>query len=152
MKKKSLISIPFMCIALGFGVAAAKGKDAPAMAKGNGMTMMDMMGKSNMSCMATHDSLDALSKEVQDAIKSDDKAKMKAALQKTDAHFAQMKSHMSMCMDMMNMMGGMMGGNMMGGKPEGGMGMVGKAAEEAKPIAPDKEKDKGEDHEKHHPK
>lgn len=108
---------------------------------GSGMTLMDMMGKSNMSCMATHDSLDALSKEIQDAIKADDKAKMKAALQKADGHFAQMKSNMSMCMNMMNMMGGMMGG----GKSDEGMGMGGKMPREAKPAAPEK-------HEKHHPK
>lgn len=150
MKNKTVLSISFMCIALGFGVAVAKDKEASGMAKVGGMTMMDMMGKSNMGCMATRDSLDALSKEVQDAIKSDDKAKMKAALQKTDAHFAQMKSHMSMCMDMMNMMGGMMGGSMMEGKSEGGMGMGGKMDEKAKPAAPDKEK--AEEHEKHHPK
>ena len=55
----------------------------------------------------------------EEALKSDDKAKMKTALQRTDAHIAQMRSHMSTCMDMMNMMGGMMGGGMMGnGKSE----------------------------------
>lgn len=139
---------------LAIGVALAKDKES-AMGqmgtKGSGMTMMDMMGKSNMSCMATHDSLEALSKEVQDAIKSDDKGKMKAALQKADGHFAQMKMHMATCMDMMGMMSGMMGGGMMGGgKSEGGMG--GKMPAEAKPSAPEKNKDQAEEHEKHHPK
>lgn len=152
MKEKSVLPLPLMCFVIGLGAAVAKDFEASDMAKGGGMTMMDMMGKSNMSCMATRDGLDALSKEVRDAIKSDDKARMKAALQKTEAHFALMKNHMSMCMDMMSMMGGMMGGNTMGGKSEGGMGMDGKATGEAKPAPAEKEKDKSEDHEKHHPK
>jgi hypothetical protein len=147
---KALLAASFLAI----GAALAKDKD-PGMgqmgSKESGMSMMDMMGKSNMSCMATRDSLDALSKEVQDAIKSDDKAKMKAVLQKADGHFAQMRNHMSTCMDMMSMMGGMMGGGMKGGGKSDGR-MEGKMSGEPKPVTPEKNKDQAEEHEKHHPK
>jgi hypothetical protein len=142
MNSKKYVAVAFTCALTILGNVAAKDKESPAATKqSGGMTMMDMMGKSNMSCMATSDSLESLSKAVQEALKSDDKAKMKAALQRTDAHIAQMKSHMTMCMDMMNMMGGMMGGGMMGGKMQG----------EQKPPAAEK-KDEAAEHEKHHPK
>ena len=153
MKTKILFLSALTCATLTFGGSPAKDKEPAGMPMNGGMTMMDMMGKSNMSCMATHDSLESLSKAIQDAIKSDDKAKMKAALLQADAHVAQMKDHMSMCMDMMNMMGGMMGGGMMGGmggKTEGGTGMGGKMSGDKKPAAP--EKDEAAEHEKHHPK
>lgn len=150
MKTKSVLIYAVTCTALGFGATAGKEKESSAMPMGGGMSMMDMMGKSNMSCMATHDSLESLSKSIQEAIKSDDKAKMKAALLQADAHVAQMKGHMDMCMGMMNMMGGMMGGGMMGGKTEGGMNMGGKMTGDKKPAAPEKEE--AVEHEKHHPK
>jgi hypothetical protein len=149
MNKKHFLATALACAALGINAPAAKEKDSAGSSKGGGMTMMDMMGQSNMSCMATHDSLESLSKTIQEALKSDDKAKMKSALQQADAHFAQMKNHMSKCMDMMNMMGGMMGGGMMGGKSGQGMGMGGKPQGDAKPATPDND---AAEHEKHHPK
>ncbi|HKP96946.1 MAG TPA: hypothetical protein VJ385_14445 [Fibrobacteria bacterium] len=133
MNSKKYVAIALTCAFAAFNSVAAKDKEPPtATRQGGGMTMMDMMGKSNVSCMATSDSLESLSKAVQEALKSDDKAKMKAALQRTDAQIAQMKSHMSMCMDMMNMMGGKMQG------------------EDKSPAA--EKKDEAAEHEKHHPK
>ena len=110
MLKKAIVASALMFAAVSHGDPPAKGKE-PAAKPREGMSMMDMMGKSDKGCMATHDSLETLTKVVQDALKSDDKAKKKAALQKVDAHFAQMKDHMATCMDMMHRMGGMMGGN-----------------------------------------
>jgi hypothetical protein len=144
MHPKSLLAAAGLCAALGSHAAWSAEKEEAGKRESGGMTMMDMMDKSDMSCMSTRDSLESLARTVQEALKSDDKAKMKAALQLADAHFAQMRSHMSTCMDMMNRMGGMMGG-----KAEGGMGMGEKKPGEAKPAA---EKGSSPEHEKHHPK
>jgi hypothetical protein len=150
MKSIYCTALALMLALAAAGNVAAKEKEASAAKQGGGMTMMDMMGKSSMSCMTTSDSLESLSKAVQEALKSDDKAKMKAALQQAEAHIAQMKNHMSMCTDMMNMMSGMMGS----GKSEGGMmggGMGGKMQEDAKSPGAEK-KNEAAEHEKHHPK
>lgn len=86
---------------------------------GGGMSMMDMMGNSKMNCMAASDTLADLQKKVQDALKSDDKAKMKTALQLVENRVSGMQAHMSQCSNMMESMGSMMGGGMMGGASMG---------------------------------
>lgn len=134
------------------GLALAKDKEkAPAAPSeksmsgmGNmdeGMSMMDMMGKSQTGCMATSDTLDKLLKTVQDAEKSDDKAKMKAALNLTANHITEMKGHMGQCMNMMNSMGKMMG--------KGGMMPMDKGMENHPPSGK-AETEATPEHEKHH--
>jgi hypothetical protein len=122
----------------GMGGMAGKG------GMGGGMSMMDMMGHSKMNCMATSDTLADLQKTVQDAEKSDDKVKMKAALQRVESHISGMQAHMSQCSGMMDMMGSMMGGGMMGG------GSMGKDKTKESPAAGESKKEDKEDHEKHH--
>lgn len=110
---------------------------------GAGMSMMDMMGKSHMGCMATSDTLDKLLKTVQDAERSEDKAKMKAALVLTENHISEMKGHMGQCMNMMDSMGRMMDGS--------GIMAMNKGQEPSPPTGKS-EKAEPTDHEKHHPK
>lgn len=124
------------CLFAGLLLAAAvmaKDKAAPDAPKhmggmggtggmGGGMSMMDMMGDSRTSCMSTSDSLDILLKSVQEARKSDDKSKMKSALESTEAHIVQMKANMGKCVHMMGTMGKMMGGDSMRGMEKGQAG------------------------------
>ncbi len=135
-------------------LASAGAKDSPEkQAMGSGMSMMDMMGKTRGECMMTSDTLGGLLKTVQDAKKSDDKTKMKAALKRVEDHIAGMKSHMGQCMDMMGMMGKMMGGGMMGGGMMGG-GMMsdGMKGIDSSKSAPGPVTPGSSDHKKHHPK
>lgn len=142
MKQRIRLSLITAFGLLAIAAAGAKDKETAPMAMGGGgMNMMEMMGKSDMSCMATADSLDVLANAVQDALKTEDKKKMKAALLLAQSHIAQMKGHMAMCKDMMGMMGNMMGGKMMGKEAGMGNGMATPAAG----------KDEASEHEKHHP-
>jgi hypothetical protein len=141
-----------LLLAACFGFAADKaapaGKHGESMeGMGGGMPMMDMMGDTKGECMATSDSLSKVLAAVQEARKSDDKAKMKAALEMVEGRIAGMQGHMGECkanmghcMEMMKMMGGMMGGGMMG---QGMQGMDKKSGNE---------KMEPSEHEKHHPK
>lgn len=149
MKSGLRIAIPAAALFLLAGGAPAKdappaapaGKPPATAAPMGGMSMMDMMGRSNMNCMATSDTLESLEKVIKEALKSDDKAKMKSALQKAETHFAGMREHMSDCMGMMKMMGGMMGG--MEGKGGGMREGMGPGRDDGKP-GPGA-------HERHHP-
>ena len=80
--------------------------------------MMEMTGSSRGECWAVSDTIDKLLKTVQEAKASEDKARMKTALQQVEDQITSMKSRMGRCTDMMGIMqkmkGGMMGGSMMG--------------------------------------
>ncbi len=133
----------YVGLALAISVISANEKAGPGPKDSSGsaaksMSSMDMMGKSDMKCKAKCDSLDALLKAVQEARKSDDKAKMKAALELTEAHIVGMKEHMGKCMPMKGMKDKKMGGD---GMMEMGSGHH---------CPPEKEE--STEHEKHHPK
>ena len=83
------------------------------------MSMGDMMKQCMGNCQAVSKSIDDTSKAIDEARNSNDPEKMKAALDQAQKQLAQMRQHMSTCMDMMGMMQQMHGG-MMGGM-KGGM-------------------------------
>ncbi len=107
-------------------------KDKPMTGMSDNMSMMDMMGKSNMNCMATSDSLDQLLKIIQTAKSSGDKQKMVSALTAAETHIAEMKNNMNQCMKM--------------------MGQMEKMTDKKPSVSPPANKDLPADHEKHHPK
>lgn len=100
----------------------AFGQDTPPKPQdrqGGGMQMggmMPMMKECRKHCQETTDGMSKLSPVIEDAKKSNDPAKMRAALEQVEKQHAAMNQHMSMCMrsmgDMENMHGGM--GNMKG--------------------------------------
>ena len=86
------------------------------------MSMGDMMKGCREHCQQTSASIDRLMQRMDEAKQSNDPTKMRAALDEAQKPLADMRQHMSMCMNMMGMMqkmhgtGGMMGGmGMMGG-------------------------------------
>lgn len=91
----------------------------PATAQGeHKMSMDDMMKGCREHCQATTKSIDQVTKTIDEAKASNDPAKMRAALDQAQKPLADMKNHMSMCMNMMNMMEKMHGkGGMMAPKP-----------------------------------
>ncbi|MBW8889649.1 MAG: hypothetical protein JF616_17980 [Fibrobacteres bacterium] len=78
----------------------------------------------HMDCMADSAEMGKLRQTVQDALKSGDKAKMKGALEKVDAHFAKMQDMMEQCKAEIKKAGGASmdheGGMMCGKDHEGG--------------------------------
>ena len=76
---------------------------APAQ-RGQMMSMGDMMKGCREHCQASMKSMDGLAKVVADAKTSNDPARMRAALQQTEQPLADMRQHMTMCMNMMSMM------------------------------------------------
>lgn len=89
------------------------------------MSMDDMMKGCREHCEQTSASIDRMVQTMDEAKQSNDPEKMRAALDQAQKPLAEMKQHMSMCMNMMGMMqkmhgmGGMMGsgmGGMMAGK------------------------------------
>ncbi len=112
------------------------------------MAAMDMGAKPCAKCKKSADSLDALLKAVQEARKSDDKAKMAAALQRVEDRITAMKAEMKECEGKMaKMMGGMgkEGGMKCEKMPEDGMGKPDSTGAGSMP-------DKGgaSEHEQHH--
>ncbi len=101
--------------------------------------MMEMAERSRGACMSVPDTLDNLLNTVREAMKSDDKAKMKAALKMSEAHVAAMQAHMGRCKDMMGkmMQDGMMGNDSAKAVPKADSGM--------------QSGDSDAEHEKHHP-
>lgn len=77
---------------------------------GQMMSMDNMMKGCREHCQATTTSIDKTLGNISDAKKSNDPAKMRAALDQIEKPLAEMKNHMSMCMNMMNMMQQMHGG------------------------------------------
>ena len=112
------------CLALGQdkGMSSQKGSQMPVEKKGGDMSMMEMMGKSKQSCTSTSGDLDKVMKMMQDALKSDDKTQMKAAMESAENQMVMMKGTMSQCTGMMgNMMAkkGLMDDCIMGGRVDG---------------------------------
>ncbi|MDB5104912.1 MAG: hypothetical protein JWP91_2601 [Fibrobacteres bacterium] len=95
--------------------AGAKDKDKTRLSSGSAASGLDarkdmraMVDTSKAGCKATSDTLDRLLITFTEARKSDDKAKMKAALERAEAHVFAMKAEMSQCVNRMDLMGGMM--------------------------------------------
>ena len=72
--------------------------------RGQMMSMGDMMKGCREHCQMSMKSMDGLAKTVADARASNDSAKMRAALQQVEKPLADMRQHMTMCMNMMSMM------------------------------------------------
>jgi len=81
---------------------------------GNNMSMEGMMKDCSEHHQAVTKSLDQTSKTLEGAKQSNDPDKMRAAIDQAQKQLADMKDHMAMCGDMMNMMQKMQGGMMKG--------------------------------------
>lgn len=86
----------------------------PAQERGPGtamqnMSMQDMMANCREHCQKTTASIDQLQARIEEAKKSNDPTRLRAALDEAQKPLAEMKQHMNMCMSMMSMMGSMMG-------------------------------------------
>src|SRR5688572_13950626 len=81
------------------------------------MPMGDMMQNCKEHHQSAMKSMDEISKIMEDAKQSNDPAKMRSALDEGQKHLGEMKEHMVMCGNMMNMMEKMQGksGMMKGG-------------------------------------
>jgi hypothetical protein len=91
----------------GAPVATVKGTPpmSPAASK---KTMKPMLDSSKQTCKTTSESLDKLLVVFTEAKDSGDKDRMRAALVQAENHILAMKADMSQCMNMMDMMGGML--------------------------------------------
>src|SRR6266850_2890319 len=78
------------------------------------MSMDGMMKECSEQHQAVTKSLDQTSKTLEEAKQSNDPAKMRAAIDQAQKQLADMKDHMTMCGNMMNMMQKMQGGMMKG--------------------------------------
>jgi vancomycin resistance protein YoaR len=79
------------------------------------MSMEGMMKECSEHHQAVTKSLDQTSKTLEGAKQSNDPDKMRAAIDQAQKQLADMKDHMTMCSNMMNMMQKMQGGMMKGG-------------------------------------
>jgi hypothetical protein len=68
------------------------------------MTMDEMMQECRKHCQETTKSIDQTTKMMGEAGQSNDHARLRAALDQAQKSLAEMKNHMSMCMNMMDMM------------------------------------------------
>ncbi|MBY0497420.1 MAG: hypothetical protein K2Y23_24725 [Cyanobacteria bacterium] len=105
-------SIAVALVTLLLGVAAVAQQTAKPSQKMDQMSMGDMMKGCREHCQATTKSLDQLATTVADAKASNDVNKMRAALDRTEKSLTDMREHMKMCMNMMNMMEKMHGKDM----------------------------------------
>jgi hypothetical protein len=80
------------------------------------MSMDGMMKECNEHHQAMTKSVDQMSKTLEGAKQSNDPAKMRAAIDQAQKQLGEMKEHMAMCGNMMNMMQKMQGGMMKGSK------------------------------------
>jgi hypothetical protein len=78
------------------------------------MSMGGMMKECNEHHQAVTKSLDQTSKTLEGAKQSNDPDKMRAAIDQAQKQLADMKDHMAVCGNMMNMMQKMQGGMMKG--------------------------------------
>jgi vancomycin resistance protein YoaR len=79
------------------------------------MSMEGMMKECSEHHKAVTKTLDQTSKTLEGAKQSNDPDKMRAAIDQAQKQLADMKDHMTMCSNMMNMMQKMQGGMMTGG-------------------------------------
>lgn len=68
------------------------------------MSMDDMMKSCREHCDKTMSSIDQTNATIEKAKQSNDPAQMRAALEQGQKSLTEMKDHMSMCMNMMDMM------------------------------------------------
>jgi len=110
MRLKGIKMAAVMIFALAFALAAfasAQQPTEPGQQKQPGkqmMTMDEMMKECRKHCRETAESVDQTSKTLEAAEQSNDPARMRAALDQARKSLAGMKNHMSMCMNMMDMM------------------------------------------------
>ena len=108
---KQSIAVGLVTLLLGTGAAIAHQTGKPSQ-KADQMSMGDMMKGCREHCQATMKSISQLSTTIDDAKASNDPAKMRAALDQAQKPLTEMKRHMDMCMQMMNMMEKMHGKGM----------------------------------------
>jgi hypothetical protein len=121
MKAKQFMTRIIVSMVWALALTAPVAAQQPATPKGGEekMSMDDMRKECRTHCQATTTSLDRLTKRIDEAKQSNDPAQMRAALDEAQKPLAEMKNHMTMCMNMMSMMqhthggiGGHMGGMM----------------------------------------
>ena len=145
MGKHKVMTGVFAGMILAAGMALAADKPAPTGAKAESKAIAAPAGMGHKKCDGVCDSLDKVIKTVQDARKSDDKAKMKAGLEAAESQLTLMKKHhMEQCERMMGKGGeGMETG-------DGGMQCHREGHDEAAPASGAPKKGEGDEHEKHH--
>lgn len=94
---------------LSFSVLAQQPQQQPQH-PGQMMSMDNMMKGCREQCQATTTSIDKALSSIGEAKKSTDPARMRAAFDQVEKQLTEMKSHMAICMNMMNMMQQMQGG------------------------------------------
>jgi peptidoglycan hydrolase CwlO-like protein len=76
----------------------------PSTQRSQTMSMPDMMRSCQEHCQSTSNTIEQLSRTIDDAKASNDPAKMRAALDQAQKPLADMKQHMTGCMSMVSMM------------------------------------------------
>jgi predicted lipoprotein len=108
MRLKEIKMMTVMSLALAFAltalVAAQQGAKPGQQKPGGQMTMDEMMKECRKHCQETAKSIDQTTKALEEANQSNDPARMRAANDQAMKALAEMKNHMSMCMNMMDMM------------------------------------------------
>ena len=100
-------------LAAGFLAAQQPPQKGEMKSMGN-MSMGGMMKECSEHHQSMTKSIDQMSKMMQEAKQSNDPAKMRAALDQAQKQLTEMKEHMAMCSNTMNMMQKMQGGMMKG--------------------------------------
>jgi len=118
MKVKQLTITTIIGLAWSLALTGLVAAEPPA-TSGKMQSMDTMMQECRSHCQETTASIEQLTKRMDEAKQSHDPARMRAALDEAQQPLAEMKEHMTMCMNMMSMMQGMHGG--MGGGHMGGM-------------------------------
>jgi YHS domain-containing protein len=111
------IAVVGLSFGLTAGLAAAAQKPAEKAKPGQAMSMEEMKKGCREHCQATQSKSQQTSAMIEEAKRSGDPAKMKAALEEAQKRLGEMNEHMSACMRSMGMMGEMHGGmGMMSGQ------------------------------------
>jgi hypothetical protein len=116
VKVAIILTFAFALAVSVIGIAQQKSTEGQTAEQQRGAMMSQMgamMEQCRQHCQATSNTIDQLNKIVDEAKRSNDPAKMRAALESVQKPLADMKNHMSMCMSNMNMMENMRG-KMMG--------------------------------------
>ena len=105
IKMTTVLSLA-LAFALAAPVAAQQGAEPGQQKKPSKqmMTMDEMMRECRKHCQKTAESIDQTTKMMGEAGQSNDPARLRAAFNQAQKSLAEMKNHMSMCMNMMNMM------------------------------------------------
>lgn len=117
MKRSKIVNTVIastVVIILGSGSLSAQQKQPSQKGEMGNMSMDGMMKECSEHHQAVTKSLDQTSKTLEGAKQSNDPDKMRAAIDEAQKQLADMKDHMTMCGNMMNMMQKMQGGMMKG--------------------------------------